>query len=540
VSSDYDVIVVGSGAAGVAASLTASELSLTSVVLEKAEKLGGISANAWGLIWVGCNHLAEAAGIADSREEVLAYMHFLGAGSESEERLQALVDTSPKALRFFEEAGIRFRLCLGLTDHYYDFAPGSSARGRSLEVEPSSGADLGEWQDRVLVPSRAPYSVTAEELISWGGMNSVRWWNTETMEERRRDDLRGLGAGLIAAFAKELIERGVEMRTHSAVGSLIVEGRRVAGVRLVDGREIRARRGVVLATGGYDSDPVLAARYDGYPGQVPMGPAAATGDGLVMATEHGAALRQVHNNLQLFLGFELPQPAGSADLATSAWWGAFLSELPSPHTLVVNRAGRRFGNESHFQFLAPKLREFDPLTRQFVNLPAYLIFDQQFVEKYGFAAGVAGEAVPEWVARHETPVELAQALAIDGHGLEATLQRFNDLARAGVDTDFGRGSELWRLARSDETNASRLGTIEQPPFYGLELHPTAGPSVGLAADASARVLDVRGEVIPGLYAAGSAACFDEIGVGYQAGLTLASSLTFGYVAVQDMARRQNG
>jgi succinate dehydrogenase/fumarate reductase flavoprotein subunit len=156
----YDVVILGSGIAGLAAALAAHQLGLQPIVLEKAAALGGGTVHSYGLIWVGQNYLASEAGIADSCDEVLAYLRFLGGGAVDEARLAAFVARSPEVLKFFADCGIRFRLVRGVTDHYYDKAPGSHA-GRALEAELISGDELGDWCDRVLAPRDVPCFVTA-------------------------------------------------------------------------------------------------------------------------------------------------------------------------------------------------------------------------------------------------------------------------------------------------------------------------------------------------------------------------------------------
>jgi FAD binding domain len=162
-SRSYDVVILGSGIAGLAGALAAHALGLQPVVLEKAAALGGGTVHSYGLIWVGQNHLAQAAGHSDTRDEVLAYMRFLGGGNVDDSRLNTFVDRSPEALNFFEQCGVRFRIVHGVTDHYYDKAPGSHAVGRSVEADLISGFDLGGWRERVAVPHDVPCFVTAEE-----------------------------------------------------------------------------------------------------------------------------------------------------------------------------------------------------------------------------------------------------------------------------------------------------------------------------------------------------------------------------------------
>src|SRR6266851_2748054 len=149
-SGSYDVVILGSGIAGLAGALAAHSLGLQPVVLEKAAMIGGGTVHSYGLIWVGQNHLEEAAGYGDTGDDVYAYLRFLGGGNIDEARLSAFVDRSPEALKFFEDCGVRFRLVRGVTDHYYDKAPGSRAVGRSVEAELISGFELGQWRDRIL------------------------------------------------------------------------------------------------------------------------------------------------------------------------------------------------------------------------------------------------------------------------------------------------------------------------------------------------------------------------------------------------------
>ena len=178
-SRSYDVVILGSGIAGLAGALAAQELGLQAVVLEKAPALGGGTVHSYGLIWIGQNYLARDAGIADSGGEVLAYLRFLGGGAIDEARLAAFVAHSPEVLKFFADCGIRFQLVRGVTDHYYDKAPGSHSAGRTVEAELISGDELGDWRNRVLVPHDVPCFVTAEEQIAWGGLNSASHWDAD-------------------------------------------------------------------------------------------------------------------------------------------------------------------------------------------------------------------------------------------------------------------------------------------------------------------------------------------------------------------------
>jgi hypothetical protein len=276
--------------------------------------------------------------------------------------------------------------------------------------------------------------------------------------------------------------------------------------------------------------------FDPIPRLQPLSPPSSTGDGLIMGAEIGAAIRRIQNNLNLMLGFYLVPDEPSAEPIQCM---AGISEMCSPHTIVVNKAGQRFADESYFQSVVPALRRFDTLKHDYANLPCFLIFDRQFLSSYALAHLPIGTDAPASVARADTIPELASKLGIDAACLDQTVQRFNRFAAAGQDEDFQRGELRWRLAdRSAEGRRNpSLGSLDQPPFYGLELRPSLGTtSAGLLADANGQVLHQRRHPIPGLYASGVVAVRNELGAGYQAGLNLASAMTFSLLAVRHMKR----
>jgi 3-oxosteroid 1-dehydrogenase len=535
----YDIVVVGSGISGMSAALAAAEFGLRPVVLEKADKFGGGTAASHGGLWIGMNHLELAEGYKDTREQVVEYMNFLGGGELNHDRMIAFVDRSPEAMRFFERCGVQFRLTKGFTDHYYDKVPGTTAEGRMFELELISADDLGDLKDSVLLWPQAPLEMTIEEKIKWGGPNDHNHWNRELMETRRRQNLRGRGVGLITHFLKQLLKRGVSVRLSTPGDRLIVENGRVVAVVTAGGEAFGARRGVVIATGGYEANPQLVETYEGLPGWLSMAPSSVAGDGLKMGMEIGGASKTIHNNIALFLGFNVPPatPGGLHFFRLSS-----IGEMLCPHTIVVNKAGRRFEDESYFPSMAPALRQFVTATHSYANLPCFLIFDHRFAQRLSFAGRPVGAPIPDWVSVGKSVGELAGRLAIDARGLEHTIQRFNTFARKGIDDDFHRGEKYWStghpIGAEGGANPS-LGTLAEPPFYGIELHPSAFASAGLVTNVHGQIMHQRNYPIPGLYSAGNASAHTEYGVGYQAGHSLASGMTFGYLAVLHMLGAQS-
>jgi 3-oxosteroid 1-dehydrogenase len=523
-----DVIIVGSGLGGLATALTARVLGLRPLILEKDSLVGGGSSWSMGALWVGCNALAGEAGIFDQHADVMKYMEAIAGGEGDSTRVRALVDAAPGALDFFRECGIPFRLVRGLGDHWYGKLPGSMPHGRTLETETFSGASLGAWRTLLRTPEGSAWRFPlSQDATATQGLNSC--CRAALLERAIARDELHLGVGLVAHFLHQLITRGVSIETNAGVASIIQDGGRVVGVTTHDGRRFEARCGVVLATGGYESNDVMASQFEGLPGHRSMFHDSITGDGMKLGIQAGAAVWRIHNSLMVMLGVA---PDGGSE--SGAFRPMSNSELPNPHSIIVNRRGQRFGDESSFQMLAPALREYDPTLRRHRNLPCWFVFDQQYVDKFGIV-GQPGAHVPEWVESADQLSSLARRLGVDPDGLTATVATFNEHASHGVDRDYGRGSALWSLIQPQGAGPNPcLGTIECSPFYAIELSPSAMSSAGLKADAQGRVLDSSDRPIPGLYAVGNAAAHTEYGVGYQAGHALTSAMTFAFLAAHDM------
>lgn len=538
---EFDVVIIGSGMAGLCAALAAHAHGLSAVVLEKGSKAGGGTTYSYGGLWIGGTHLQREAGLEDDHDDIVAYMRHLGAGYEVPAQQQVYIDEGPRALEYFAGLGVPFQLVRGLPDHYHGHAPGSRAEGRMIETALISTDDLGDWKDKVNVSPELPMGVTFEEAIAWGGIGNARNYDADTMAQRRAANLRGFGAGLAANLVKLMLDRDIPILLETHAGELVREDGRVVAVDAVrHGQPVRyaARRGVVLAGGGYESNDELINRFEDVTGWESMFPDTLTGDPLMMATELGAGIHVIRRHMALFLGFPMPP---SADNERAFLRLAGIQELSKPHTIVVNREGNRFADESYFQSILDALRDFDVWEHKYTNLPCYLVFDSQYTSKYSFGGFAVGE-VPDWVTKADTLEELAAKIGVDPANLVASVKRLNEFAETGVDEDYQRGEAPWAQYYTGDLTSSNpnLGSLAEGPYYGIELKPSGLSSAGLMTDTHARVLTARGNPIEGLYASGNCAAFVDYGAGYQAGYSLARAMTFSKQAIDHIVGAASG
>ncbi len=360
------------------------------------------------------------------------------------------------------------------------------------------------------------------------------------MNARAKNDSRGMGQALVGSLLKGCLDRGIEPKLNVSVGGLVMDGNRVSGVRLSDGvTEIGARNGVIISTGGFEWNAEMAQTFLRGPMTHPASPPMNKGDGLRLALAAGADLGAMTG------AWWVPTIAIPGD----EWMGEqratlVLIERTSPHSIIVNREGKRFCNEAtNYSAIAGAFHYLEPNSYDYVNLPAWLVFDHAYKMKYPVAAEMPGPDVPDWIVKGETPEELARALGIKEDALADTISHFNGLAAQGRDTDYKRGESTYDHFYGDrqrDGSFATLGPLEEPPFYAVELHMGClGTNGGAKTDVLARVLDAENEVIPGLYAAGNAMASATGSVYAGAGGTLGPALTFGYIAGRDAARRKN-
>ena len=528
----FDLVCAGSGLGGCAAAVAGAEAGLEAVVLEKTSRVGGQTAWSQGIVWIGNTGAAPD----DSAEDTRAYLDYLGAGRADADVTASFVEHAPRALRFFQERGVALYPVESLPDHWFPLGAGSKPGGRSHQVQPFEAQSLGEWRRRLEFTPYGHGRVTFEEMASWGGRAGYRNWDRGVIAQREADDVRTFGAGLAGHFFKAVLDHHVPVRVDTKASRLVVEEDRVVGLELEGGRRIRARRGVVLATGDYNASRQLMGWWDEFGAWPPTGAPRNQGDGFVMAAERGAAFSIMHWKLVAQLGYSVPGEAVEGQpLARTA--GA--RELAYPHSILVNRTGRRFADEAAFGDVTTNLRSFDADRHQLVNVPCWFIFDSQYLAKYGLQPLAPGAEPPSWLPRANSLAELGKLLGIEADGLDSTVERFNRFVETGADEDFRRGHIPWsnRAAGDSSQKNPNLGSVSAPPFFGLELLTTGTSAVGLVTNAHGQVIHLRGHAIPGLYACGDVAAGRHVGVGYQAGLSLAGAMTFGWLAAQHAAER---
>jgi 3-oxosteroid 1-dehydrogenase len=551
-----DFLVVGSGAAGMTAALRAHDLGAETLVIEKAPVYGGSTALSGGVVWVPDNPLMARAGIGDSAEEGLRYLEQVTAGSSTTERLRAYVETAPRMMSELEECShVRFE-CVEDYPDYYPEAAGGKPGGRSCEPAVFDALQLGDEFGRMRLPpadgrvlgARLTVKVADGKALMAGGL-PVAWfmlrglvsYYTNFRARYRRlphTDLT-LGCALVGRLRLSLADRDVPLWLGAPLVELIAEDGRVAGAVVEkDGRplRIRAKKGVLLAAGGFESNLELRQRYQQAPtsDRWTAGCDANTGDTVALAPAIGAGL----------------------GLMDEAWWcPAMLVESPEPvrlvifekslaGSLVVDRRGRRFMNEaSPYNDVGKSM--YAANTPEGQAIPAFLVFDRRFRRKYACGPMMPAIMTPDWALAREvkegffeksrTLDGLARKIGVDPGGLVETVRRFNGFARAGEDPDFGRGAslqDLYYTSRADGPNPS-LGPVEKPPFYAVRIYPgDLGTKGGFRTDARARVLTDAGEVVPGVFAAGNCSAA-VMGRSYPgAGGTIGPAMTFGYIAAE--------
>lgn len=540
---ETDFIAVGSGIAGLSAAITAREHGLEAVVLEKADHVGGVTALSMGEVWVAGNHHAADLGIEDSAESGFRYLQRLSMGYGSDLAVLNKVVHARAALRYFEDRiGLRMEVIRDCPDYYYGHSNDSVAEGRMLEVVPFPAQELGEWREKTRVSPQMPYGLTHHDMFQAGGTANIVKWDFARMAQRLTDDERCLGPGLAAYFVKGALDRGVTLMTGTGVEELIADGTRVIGVRAVqDGREVfvKARRGVLVAVSSYERNQDYNRTLSQ---QLELGSmvfATVDGSNFRLTGPLGARIARVPDITSL--GFTIPGMEGEDGRPL---WNSALPVIGQPHTIVVNRAGRRFGNEAFYRSFYYTIDHIDGSNQTHPNFPCWAVIDSQVREKYPFGSIMPGSDWPEGLGEQAATIrELALKIGVDADGLEATVARFNADAASGLDPEFGRGTHPWSTWMCGDPfhqPCPVLGPLEKGPFYAVRLERMGGTAIassGILTDMHGQALDWNDEAIPGLYVAGNSQARMETGAVMQSGISNARGMTYGWLAAQHAAGR---
>jgi 3-oxosteroid 1-dehydrogenase len=556
----YDVIVVGSGAAGAMAALRSKELGLSTLIIEKAHKFGGTSASSGGVLWVPNHGLTQNG---DSREQTLQYLDSLMSGNIQRDRLEAFVDQAPEMVGFMKSLGIA--VMAAQWPDYFPTMPGARS-DRSIVCPTFDGRELGdnftlmrEQYTRFKLLNR--YSMDLSEFfalsartkgwkfvllkILWG-----YWTDLSTRRLSRRDRRFTSGAALMGQIYQKIFARGIEVRLDTKLDDLVVVAGKVTGVRVSRfgrGDEIAARHGVVIGAGGFEWNQELRERFFPVPGLTRHSSTpedANRGEALLAGLKIGAATEHTEAGWWIpTMHMPMPTTSNFEEIHQAAF------DVGRPHSVCVNRAGARFVDEACGYDDFGKAMVEDQV-RTGSNCPCWLIFDATFRAKFtagGFmpTAIMPDRKIPrEWwdhyIFKADTLDALAAKIQLPIDELRKTVSNINDYAKSGVDPQFGRGGNDYDRFFGDPTSKPNpsLGSISAPPYYAVPINlGDLGTKGGLKADARARVLGGDGQPIPNLYAAGNASG-SPFGNCYPgAGGTIGPALTFGYVAANDIAAR---
>lgn len=563
----FDVVVVGSGAAGAMAALRSAELGLKVLIVEKAHKFGGTSATSGGVMWIPNHRLdggADTEG-GDSRASALEYLDATIGKPVNRERLEAFVDEAPRMLDFLKSTGVQV-FAAAWPDYFLD-RPGARS-DRSVIVPTFDGRRLGddryalmrEQYNRFKLFGRYAMDLTETFALmmqqkGWRGLAAkmiVRYWkDRSTRRVSHRDRRFTQGAALMGATYEQVFRRGVELRLETSLERLLVDdGGRVAGVEVSNfGRNytIVARHGVVLAAGGFEWNQALRERFYPVPGLTRHSSTPEDGnrgEALVAAERIGASTEHTEQGWWIpTMILPMPRASNFHEIHQAAF------DVGRPWSVVVNRNGVRFVDEAcgYDQFGQAMVRDH---LETGANCPCWLIFDARFRRKFSAGGLMPTVHTPEhkvpadwwdhYVFRGDTIEELCRKTHLPVEQVGQTVARMNEYAKTGVDPEFGRGMNPYDQMFGDPTSKPNpnIGPIDKPPFYAVPINNgDLGTKGGLRCDAWARVLDMRGSPIPGLYAAGNNAGtpFGDTYPG--AGATIGPAMTFGYIAANDIAER---
>lgn len=558
---ECDVLIIGSGAAGLSAALTASVLGLEALVCEQSAMLGGASAISGGEVWIPLNRQSGSAS-GDTATAALQYLEEAIGSWLDRPRAEAFVAHAAEALAFIEDHSLVEYELLSYVVDYFSNRRGATHGMRTLGAVPFDGRRLGKHFNELRPPLAigtilGGMSIGRDDLPHL--LNVTRSLDSASYVARMllrhaSDRLRGyrrgtrmvMGAALMGRLLATLLERKVPIWRNACVTDITMTSGRASGaVVRVAGTERRVlgRRAVIIANGSFSGSAAMRTKY--FPhvtaGQVHHSnvPSSSDGSGLALGERCGGVVDQ-----------QVAQPGAwtpvslltARDGSISAF--SHFGDRAKPGVIVVNKAGRRFANESinYHDFMQAMLAD---CAGQAVT-ESFIITDHRHLRSYGLGRVPAfpGRIGPflrcGYLLRGQTIRQLAERIGVVPDALVETINEFNAHARRGVDPVFHRGETKYQQAAGDprQTPNPCLAPLDAGPFYAIKMIPgDIATLAGLRVDARSRVLDHAGAAVPGLYAVGTAARSVMGGAYPGAGAMLGPSITFGYLAAQDISRR---
>jgi succinate dehydrogenase/fumarate reductase flavoprotein subunit len=556
----YDLIVVGSGAGGMAAAITASIEGRSVLLVEKADRIGGSTAISGGAIWAPLNAQSGPAGHPDTFDNAWTYLQNTVGDAADPDMQRTYLQAGAGMVDYFEKNTQLKLAARTFSPDYYPDRPGAAMGGRSLDPLMFDGRLLGkhfaELRDpmpefmvlggmMVTMTDAKHLLAVTRSFTSWReGMKLVLRYFSDRVRGYHRGTRLVLGNALAARLFKTVLDRQIPYWLKSPMQSLITESGKVTGIEVLRGgrtQTLHARCGVVIATGGFPWSAELREKHYPTPtGPWSMSPKDNRGEGIQAALQAGAAMGTGHASA----GFWAPVSVLKRPDGTELRYPHLVWDRAKPGLMAVNSAGKRFVNEStsYHEFVLGMYRSHQTVP----TFPACLICDSDFMERWGMGLVLPGGRPREHLIRAgylfkaDSLAELAHALGMDAAGLQASAQRFNELAVAGVDTDFGKGSTAYNryLGDADQTPNPCLGPLRTAPFYAVKVYAgDIGTAAGVRCNANAQALDAQDQPVEGLYVAGND-MHSVMGGQYPApGITLGPALTFGWIAGRHAARR---
>jgi succinate dehydrogenase/fumarate reductase flavoprotein subunit len=550
---DVDLLVTGAGPAGMTAALIASLEGLNVLLCEKSEQVGGTGATAAGTLWIPGNHQSKAAGFDDSAEAAARYLDALIPGDARRDVRAAFLATGPEAIDYLEaRTDVQFVPC-GKHPDYRGNLPGAGVFGRAIVPKPFDGRLLGADFARVRPPI-PEYLLLGGMMVGKDDIPPLigRFKSAKNFIYSARLVLRYLadrlrfsrgtrlmmGNALVARLYYSLKKRNVPVLFGAALTELIGDARGITGARLRQGDRdivVTARKGVVLATGGFGHNTEFRQKFMPQPTPAhSLACAANLGDGVALGLKHGAGVAPEKGRGGLWTPVSITRRRDG----TEGLYPHLSLDRPKPGLLAVNSAGRRFVNEacSYHDFVEAMFERH----RIEPSIPAWLICDGTFIEKYGLGdihPGTRDVGAYErngYIVSGGTLDELAQKIGVPAAALAETVARHDRFAETGVDLDFGKGETELNRFNGDPRHGPNpcIGALGTPPFHAIAVWPAEiAVSTGLATDADARVLDTQGRPIAGLYACGNDMASVMGGAYPGPGTTLGPAAVFAYRAV---------